>query len=137
MGQQIQPIGCEESSVTYLRDAAQEAAEYLSANLQQLGRPGHQEVLERFSRWAFERGRSPGPAAALGQLDEKMARAVVNMVHLQQWDNADAQPGVEGTETGSERKALRKSGFSVEVYWNGLPPVVSCFLRRSETPAIG
>lgn len=48
---------------------------------------------------------SPGPAA-MRQLDEKMARAVVNLAHLQQWESTDGQPGAEGTETGSERKAL-------------------------------
>lgn len=104
VGQEIQPCSCDKSTITYLRDAAQEAAEYLSANLEQLDPPSYQEVLERFSEWTADQCQSPGPAA-LRQLDEKIARAMVNMVYLQQWENANPQPGAQGTETGSERKA--------------------------------
>ncbi|KAF1377765.1 hypothetical protein PFLUV_G00204140 [Perca fluviatilis] len=45
---QVKP--CEgEASLEYLRDVAQEAAEYLSANRDQLGPQSYLEVLKRFS----------------------------------------------------------------------------------------
>lgn len=125
-GQQIQPCVCDGSSVTYLRDAAQEAAEYLSANREQPGPPSYPEALQMFSRWTADTGRSPGPAA-LGQLDEKMARAAANMDYLQQWD-ADARPGAEGSETGSESKAFTKCGVFL------LRFIGNDFLELAETP---
>lgn len=78
-------------------------------NLEQLGPPSYQEVLKRFSRWTDDQGQSPDPAA-LRQLDEKVAHAIVNMAYLQQWGNHKTQPGAEGTETGREGKALQKVG---------------------------
>lgn len=53
-----------------------------------------------------DQGQSPDPAA-LRRLDEKMARAMVNMAYLRQWGNTKAQPGAEGTKRRSESKALR------------------------------
>lgn len=107
VGQQIQPCSCDESSITYVRDEAQEAAEYLSTNLEQLGPRSYQEVLKRISRWTDNQGQSPD-VAALGQLDEKVARAMVNMAYLQQCGNTKTQLGAEGTKTES---FLQKMGF--------------------------
>lgn len=106
---------------------AQEAAEYLSANREQLDPPSYPEALEMLSRWTADPGRSPGPAA-LRQLDEKMARAAANVDYLQQWEDADARPGAEGSETGSESEALRNVVFFL------LRFIVNDFLELTETP---
>ncbi|XP_034564779.1 rho guanine nucleotide exchange factor 28 [Notolabrus celidotus] len=106
---QVRP--CEgETSLEYLRDVAQEAAEYLSANRDQLGPHSSLEVLKRFSTSAqaadedFSDGgidcsekdmssmQSPGDDAGLRQLDEEITHAMANMDYLQQWKNTDNQP---------------------------------------------
>ncbi|KAM6901040.1 rho guanine nucleotide exchange factor 28 isoform 3-T3 [Lycodopsis pacificus] len=110
---QVRP--CEgETSLEYLRDVAQEAAEYLSANGDQLGPQSYLEVLKRFSTWAqaadeeelsaagldeedVRLRRSSGDEAGLRQLDEKIAQAMANVDYPQQWKNTDGQPR-EATE---------------------------------------
>lgn len=114
---QVKP--CEgEASFQYLRDVAQDTAEYLSAHRDQLGPQSYLEVLKRFSIqkqrgdeevsagqldhaeqdvWL---GQSSGEAG-LKQLDEKITQAMANMDYPQQWKNADRQPR-EGNEIGSE-----------------------------------
>lgn len=109
-----------EASLEYLRDVAQEAAEYLSANKEQLGPHSYLEVLKRFStstRAADEElsadgfngneedvqfRQGSGAEAGLRQLDENITHAMANMDYPQQWKNTDSQPGVEGNETGNE-----------------------------------
>lgn len=114
---QVRP--CEaEASLEYLRDVAQEVAEYLSANRKQLGSQCYPEFLKRFSVWAaveelpadgldckeedvqFRQG--SGVEASLRQLDEKITYAMANMDYPQQWKNTDSQLRDEGNETGSE-----------------------------------
>ncbi|KAM9338704.1 rho guanine nucleotide exchange factor 28 [Symphorus nematophorus] len=86
--EQVRP--CEgEASLEYLRDAAQEAAEYLSAHREQLGPQSHLEVLRRFFE---EDARSSGDEAGIRQLDEKITQAMANMDHPQLWKNTDGQP---------------------------------------------
>ncbi|KAK9532337.1 hypothetical protein VZT92_009725 [Zoarces viviparus] len=109
---QVKP--CEgETSLEYLGDVAQEAAEYLRTNGDQLGPQSYLEVLKRFSTWAqaadeelsaagldeedVRLSRSSGDAAGLRQLDEKITQAMANMDYPQQWKNTDSQPR-EATE---------------------------------------
>ncbi|XP_040915053.1 rho guanine nucleotide exchange factor 28 isoform X2 [Toxotes jaculatrix] len=98
------------TSLEYLRDVAQEAAEYLSAHRDQLGPQSYLEVLKRFPTWAqaadqelsvggLDRDEedvrhkdSRGGEAGLGQLDEKITQAMANMDYPQQWKNTDSQP---------------------------------------------
>ncbi|XP_071321529.1 rho guanine nucleotide exchange factor 28 isoform X2 [Trachinotus anak] len=100
---QVKP--CEgEASLEYLRDVAQEAAEYLSAHKDQLDPQSYLEVLKRFPAWVEAAGRldcdeedvrlgeSKGDVAALRQLDEKITQAMANMDYPQQWKNTDSQP---------------------------------------------
>ncbi|XP_032395528.1 rho guanine nucleotide exchange factor 28 isoform X3 [Etheostoma spectabile] len=106
---QVKP--CEgEASLKYLRDVAQEAAEYLSANRDQLGPESYLEVLERFSALVQEADeerfaagldcneedvqlrQSSGDEAGLRQLDEKITQAMANMDYPQQWKNTVSQP---------------------------------------------
>lgn len=112
---------CEgEASLEYLRDFAQEAAEYLSATREQLGPQSYLEVLKSFSTSTQAVDEEPsadafncneedvqfrqgsGVEAGLRQLDEKITYAMANMDYPQQWKNTDSQPGVEGNETGNE-----------------------------------
>ncbi|KAI3362135.1 hypothetical protein L3Q82_012465, partial [Scortum barcoo] len=100
---------CEgEASLEYLRDVAQDAAEYLSANRDRLGPQSYLEVLKRFSTWAratdeeFSAAgsdcsedhvrQSPVDKAGLRELDEKITQAMANMTYHQQWKNTDSQP---------------------------------------------
>ncbi|XP_068562708.1 rho guanine nucleotide exchange factor 28 isoform X4 [Cebidichthys violaceus] len=109
---QVEP--CEgETSLEYLGDVAQEAAEYLSANRDRLGPQSYLEVLKRFSAWAqaadeelsaagldeedVRLRRSSGDEAGLRQLDEKITQALAYMDYPQQWKNTDSQPR-EATE---------------------------------------
>ncbi|XP_041666310.1 rho guanine nucleotide exchange factor 28 isoform X2 [Cheilinus undulatus] len=103
---------CEgETSLKYLRDVAQEAAEYLRANRHQLGPQSYLEVLKRFSTSAqvadeeFSPGgfdhneidktlmQRSGDNVFLRQLDEKMVVAMANMDYLQRWKNKDDHSG--------------------------------------------
>lgn len=121
---QVKP--CEgEASLEYLRDVAQDAAEYLSANRDQLGSRSYLEVLKRFSTWAqaadeelsaaglgrgeedVRLGQSSSDEAGLRQLDEKITQAMANMDYPQQWKNTDSQPR-EGNEMGSESVTHKK-----------------------------
>ncbi|XP_051267668.1 rho guanine nucleotide exchange factor 28 isoform X1 [Dicentrarchus labrax] len=99
-----------ETSLEYLSDIAQEAAEYLSASRDQLGPQSYLEVLNRFSTWTqaadeelptvgSDRGekdvrsrQSSGDEAGLRQLDEKITQAMANMDYPPQWKNIDSQP---------------------------------------------
>ncbi|KAM6975874.1 rho guanine nucleotide exchange factor 28 [Tautogolabrus adspersus] len=103
---------CEsEAPLNYLRDVAQESAEYLRANRDQLVPESYLDVLKRFSTSAqaadeeFSPGgldrsevdlplmHSPGDGVSLRQLDEKIVGAMTNMDYLQQWKNLkDNQP---------------------------------------------
>lgn len=115
---QVKP--CEgEASLEYLRDVAQEAAEYLSAHRDHLGPESYLDVLKRFSIWAqaadeelsaggLDRDdedvrlrESRGDEAGLRHLDEKITQAMANMDYPQQWKNTDRQPR-EGNDIGSE-----------------------------------
>lgn len=107
---QVEP--CEgEASLEYLRDVAQEAAEYLSANRDQLGPQSYLEVLKRFSTRVAQAAdeeltaagldsceedvrlrQSSGDEADLRQLDEKITQALANMDYPQQWKNTDSLP---------------------------------------------
>ncbi|XP_078018226.1 rho guanine nucleotide exchange factor 28 isoform X2 [Epinephelus lanceolatus] len=107
---QVKPYAGE-ASLEYLRDVAQEAAEYLSANRDQLGPQSYLEVLKRFSTLAqaadeellaveidckeedVQHRESLGDeAGCLRQLDEKITQAIANMDYPQQWKNTDSQP---------------------------------------------
>ncbi|KAM8828710.1 rho guanine nucleotide exchange factor 28 isoform 4-T4 [Spinachia spinachia] len=98
------------ASLQYLADAAQEAAEYLSANRERLGPLSHLEVRERFSARAQDANedanedangvqlrRISGGESGLGPLDEEITRAVANMDYPEPWSDADARPR-EATE---------------------------------------
>ncbi|KAG7241218.1 hypothetical protein INR49_025961 [Caranx melampygus] len=106
---QLKP--CEgKASLAYLRDVAQEAAEYLSAHRDLLSPQSYLEVLKRFPTWVEtadeelpdggsecddedERLReSGGDKGGLRQLDEKITQALANMDYPQQWKNTDSQP---------------------------------------------
>lgn len=118
---QIKPCS-HDASIKYLRDVAQEAAEYLCANREQLGPQSYREVLKRFSTRAADMepsasvtacgeevtqlGQSQAAEAALRQLDENITCAMANMDYPPQWNNSDSQPGEEGNETGSESKTV-------------------------------
>ncbi|XP_062268683.1 rho guanine nucleotide exchange factor 28 [Platichthys flesus] len=101
---------CEgKTSLEYVRDVAQEAAEYLSAHREQLGTQSYLEVLKRFpllpeeelSVGGLDRDEgdaeevqlreSRGNEVGLRQLDEKIAQAMANMDYPQQWRNIDCQ----------------------------------------------
>ncbi|XP_062291104.1 rho guanine nucleotide exchange factor 28 [Scomber scombrus] len=99
-----------EASLEYVRDIAQEAAEYLSANKDQLGPQSYLEVLKRFSTWVqgddkeltagpldrieedVRLRQSSGDEADVKQLDERITQAMANMDYPQQWKNTDKQP---------------------------------------------
>ncbi|XP_068190406.1 rho guanine nucleotide exchange factor 28 [Antennarius striatus] len=100
---------CEgETSFEYLSDMAQEVAEHLSANRDQLGPRSYLKVLERFVTWTADEessigasdhapedgrlGGSSGDEADLRPLDEKITQAFANMDYPQQWKNTDSQP---------------------------------------------
>ncbi|XP_070706318.1 rho guanine nucleotide exchange factor 28 [Pempheris klunzingeri] len=107
---QIKP--CEgDASLEYVRDVAQEAAEYLSANKDLLGPQSYLEVLKRFSTCTqqaaeeelptkgldrseedVQLGQSLGDEAGLRQLDERITQAMANMDYPQPWKNTDSQP---------------------------------------------
>lgn len=113
---QVNP--CEgDASLGYIRDAAQQAAEYLSANREQLGPHSYLEVLKRFSTQAADEepfalgsdsdeedmrlGQRSADEAGLRRLDEKITQALANMDYPQQWKDTDSEPR-EGNETGEE-----------------------------------
>ncbi|KAK1883401.1 Rho guanine nucleotide exchange factor 28 [Dissostichus eleginoides] len=94
---QVNP--CEgEASLGYIRDVAQQAAEYLSANREQLGPHSYLEVLKRFSTQAADEepfalgsdsdeedmrlGQSSADEAGLRQLDEKITQALPTWITL-------------------------------------------------------
>ncbi|KAK2818736.1 hypothetical protein Q5P01_024297 [Channa striata] len=106
---QVKP--CEgEASIEYLRDDAQEVAEYISAHRDQLSAQSYLEVLKRFptlAQGADEElfvGQSEdveedvrlrlcsGDDAGLRQLDVKITQALANMDYPQQWKSTDSQP---------------------------------------------
>ncbi|XP_029300781.1 LOW QUALITY PROTEIN: rho guanine nucleotide exchange factor 28 [Cottoperca gobio] len=102
---------CEgEASLEYIRDVAQEAAEYLSANRDQLGPQSYRGVLKRFSTCAqaadeefcaagldsneedVRLRQSSADEAGLRQMDDNITHAMANMDYPQQWKNTDSQP---------------------------------------------
>lgn len=111
-----------EASLEYLRDDAQETAEYLIANKGQLGPQCYLEALKRvsMSTWATDEElsanglcytevdtqiQSSSINAGPRQLDEKITYAIANMDYPQQWRNTDSHLIEEGNETGSENEA--------------------------------
>ena len=122
---QVKP--CEgEACLEYLRDVAQEAAEYLSANRDHLGPRSHLEVLKRFSTRAADEElsaegsdcseedvqlrQSSGDETGFRHLDEKITLAMANMDYPQQWENTESQPR-EGNEIGRVRVQLTSCGL--------------------------
>ncbi|KAM3843308.1 rho guanine nucleotide exchange factor 28-like, partial [Diretmus argenteus] len=111
----VKPCGSE-ASLEYISDAAQEAAEYLSTNRDQLSPRSHLEVLRRFSFLVGGQDKSSGQDeelssgqsdhddedvlirsraeddASLVELDEKIVQAMANMDYPQQWRITDRQP---------------------------------------------
>ncbi|KAM8743941.1 rho guanine nucleotide exchange factor 28 isoform 2-T2 [Acanthopagrus schlegelii] len=97
-----------EACLEYLRDVAQEAAEYLSANRDHLGPLSYLEVLKRFSTRAADEElsaegsdcseedvqlrQSSGDETGFRQLDEKITLAMANMDYPQHWENTESQP---------------------------------------------
>lgn len=125
---------CEgESTLEYVRDVAQEAAEYLTVNREQLGPQSYLEILKRFPSLTqaadverpadgldcseedvqLRQVLSSGAEAGLRQLDKEITHAVANMEYPQQWKNIDSHPGEGGNETGSESVSpeMLSSGF--------------------------
>ncbi|CAG5867622.1 unnamed protein product [Menidia menidia] len=98
---------CEgETSLMYVRDVAQQAAEYLKANGDHLGPQSYQEVLRKcpavFKAAGVEPSSgpsevepkpSPGDASDSAHLDEKITQALANMDYPLQWKNTDVQLG--------------------------------------------
>ncbi|XP_029024982.1 rho guanine nucleotide exchange factor 28 isoform X2 [Betta splendens] len=102
---QVKP--CEgEASLQYVRDVAQETAEYLSAHRDHLGPRSYLEVTRRFCSWERSADEDPPAAqtepseqdaqgsgeAGLRQLDEQITRALANMDYPPQWRDTDRQP---------------------------------------------
>ncbi|XP_063745546.1 rho guanine nucleotide exchange factor 28 isoform X1 [Eleginops maclovinus] len=102
---------CEgEDSLEYIRDVAQEVAEYLSAKREQLGPQSYLDVLKRFSTWAqaadeepsalgsdsdeedIRLGQSSSDEVGLRPLDERITQALANMEYPQQLKNTDSEP---------------------------------------------
>ncbi|XP_076019628.1 rho guanine nucleotide exchange factor 28 isoform X3 [Genypterus blacodes] len=102
--QEVKPCGGQ-SSLEYVRDVAQDVAEYLDANRDRLGPQSHLEVLKRFSTWtvASEDREDVGDLedaeeeTGLSRLDEKITQAFANVDLPQKWIPADTQP-TEATE---------------------------------------
>ncbi|KAM4719475.1 rho guanine nucleotide exchange factor 28 isoform 2-T2 [Anableps anableps] len=109
----VYPYGCQ-ASLKYFRDTAQDAAEYLRGNWDQLGPQSYQEVSRRFHVLAqaadeeicgllecreqeTQLRRSSGDDADLKHLDQKITLALANMDYPQQWKNTDREQG-EGAE---------------------------------------
>ncbi|KAM3599229.1 uncharacterized protein V6R79_002353 [Siganus canaliculatus] len=103
---------CEgDTSLQYLRDVAQEVAEYLSTHRDQLGPQSYQEVLKSFStsvRGADEELPAVGASCneedvrrsdedGLRLLDENITQAMANMDYPPQWINSHTPP-TEATE---------------------------------------
>ncbi|XP_041826213.1 rho guanine nucleotide exchange factor 28 isoform X2 [Melanotaenia boesemani] len=103
---------CEgEASLKYIRDVAQEAAEYFKENGDQLDPQSYQEVLKKFpvlaqttdedlcgrvlnsSEQGVQLRSSSGNEADLRQLDEKITQALANMDYPWQLENTDSHPG--------------------------------------------
>uniref|UniRef100_A0A3Q1EM94 Rho guanine nucleotide exchange factor (GEF) 28a n=1 Tax=Acanthochromis polyacanthus TaxID=80966 RepID=A0A3Q1EM94_9TELE len=102
-----------EASLEYLSDVAQEAAEYLSANREQLGPQSYLEVLKRFpmlmqsaneelcagqlghNEQEVQLGRSSGDDVDVRLLDEAITQALANMDYPHQWKTPDSQPREE------------------------------------------
>ncbi|XP_028274419.1 rho guanine nucleotide exchange factor 28 isoform X2 [Parambassis ranga] len=97
---------CEgEASLEYLRDVAQEAAEYMSANKDQLGPQSYLDVLKWLSMQAAdeelcvgqlgsseEKVQSYDHGAGLRPLDENITQALANMDYPPQWKDPPSQP---------------------------------------------
>ncbi|KAM9735884.1 rho guanine nucleotide exchange factor 28 isoform 2-T2 [Menidia menidia] len=102
---------CEgETSLMYVRDVAQEAAEYLKANGDHLGPQSYQEVLRKCPAVVKAAGEEPSSglyhpehevepkpssddASDSAHLDEKITQALANMDYPRQWKNTDIQLG--------------------------------------------
>ncbi|XP_027881350.1 rho guanine nucleotide exchange factor 28 isoform X2 [Xiphophorus couchianus] len=103
----VYPYGCT-AFLEYFRDTAQDAAEYLRGDWDQLDPQSHREVLRRFPLLAQAadqeicgllefrevetqlRG-SSGDNVDLKHLDEKITLALANMEYPQQWKNPDRE----------------------------------------------
>ncbi|XP_043951909.1 rho guanine nucleotide exchange factor 28 isoform X4 [Gambusia affinis] len=105
----VYPCGCT-ASLEYFSDTAQDAAEYLKGDWDQLDPQSHREVFRRFPLLAQAadqetcgllefrevetqlRG-SSGDIVDLKHLDEKITLALASMEYPQQWKNADREQG--------------------------------------------
>nr|XP_015798547.2 rho guanine nucleotide exchange factor 28 isoform X2 [Nothobranchius furzeri] len=84
------------SYIKYLRDVAQEAAEFFSANRDQFGPQSYQEVLSRFPMLGQAADEELGDGlfdcskqlpSIKSELDERITEALANMEYLQKWRN--------------------------------------------------
>ncbi|XP_008401579.1 rho guanine nucleotide exchange factor 28-like [Poecilia reticulata] len=118
----VYPYGCT-AFLQYFRDTAQDAAEYLRGDRDQLAPQSYREVLRRFPLLAQAadqeicgllefremetqlRG-SSGDNVDLKHLDEKITLALANMEYPQQWKNSDREQG-EGHEHHHKEALLR------------------------------
>ncbi|XP_012726917.2 rho guanine nucleotide exchange factor 28 isoform X1 [Fundulus heteroclitus] len=105
----VYPHGCN-ASLEYVRDAAQDAAEYLSGAWDHSGPQSYQELGRKFPALAqaadeeFSRGLlecreretplrgSSGDDPDLRHLDQEITLALANMDYPQQWKNTDWEP---------------------------------------------
>lgn len=120
----VYPYGCT-AFLEYFRDTAQDAAEYLRGDWDQLDPQSHREVLRRFPLLAQAadqeicgllefrevenqlRG-SSGDNVDLKHLDEKITLALANMEYPQQWKNPDREQR-EGNATVRQAGVMRAS----------------------------
>uniref|UniRef100_A0A087Y2A0 Rho guanine nucleotide exchange factor 28 n=1 Tax=Poecilia formosa TaxID=48698 RepID=A0A087Y2A0_POEFO len=92
----VYPCGCT-AFLQYFRDTAQDAAECLRGERDQLDPQSYREVLRRFPLLA---------QAADQHLDEKITLTLANMEYPQQWKNPDREQG-EGHEHHRKEALLR------------------------------
>ncbi|XP_024155388.1 rho guanine nucleotide exchange factor 28 isoform X1 [Oryzias melastigma] len=106
-----------QTSLQYVKDLAQEAAEYLSANINQLDLQNYSDILKRFPALGLvvdeevydglsDCRRSSGSEADVTQLDEKITQALANMDYPWQWEGKDSQPG-QDSELRSRESLLQ------------------------------
>ncbi|KAM9307081.1 rho guanine nucleotide exchange factor 28 [Pholidichthys leucotaenia] len=124
----VEPCGGE-ASLKYLRDAAQEVAEFLNTNGDRLDPESYREVQWRFDRWTADEEPDGGRSdeGDLAQLDEKITRALANMDRNQQWEKSDVQPR-DGGKCESELHPPKETLLHVAVRL-GLVQL-ACFLAH-------
>uniref|UniRef100_A0A3P9KPV9 Rho guanine nucleotide exchange factor (GEF) 28a n=1 Tax=Oryzias latipes TaxID=8090 RepID=A0A3P9KPV9_ORYLA len=106
-----------QTTLQYVRDFAQETAEYLSANIKQLDLQNYSDILKRFPALGLavdekvcdglsDCRRSSGSEADVTQLDEEITQALANMDYPWQWEGKDSQPG-QDSEHRSRKSLLQ------------------------------